>query len=87
MTKRRTTTTTKTKTRAGGVKFYVPPFAKSAKDGAPDRLWLVEENRQKQKQVQRQMRGPFAPLRMTAKDKGDGNCNVITADAMISTAG
>jgi hypothetical protein len=43
--------TTKTKTKAGGMKFYVPPFAKSAKDGAPNRLWLGEENKQKQRQV------------------------------------
>jgi hypothetical protein len=39
----------KAATTAGWGSLYIPTLRKGAKDGAPDGLWLVEENRQKQR--------------------------------------
>jgi hypothetical protein len=50
-----------------GRALVIPPIAKGEMDGAPGRFWTVKRDRQKQRQPQqqKQMRGFFAPLRMT----------------------
>jgi len=74
-----------TTTDAGWARFYIPTHRKCAMDGAPDHLWLVGENRQRQTLAGRGF--TFPPIAKFAMDGAPDHLWLVGENRLTTDAG